>query len=340
MPEEPDGDQQSRTGKLDMTRSGYACPNWSHRVGATLLGTSFAVVACIGLTNLATAQSATEGWQTGVDANTTTIVPRDPTTHVAKPAPGVAKGVNLIAYLTAEGQRIDKGLVWRVYKFDSPSSNGTLVTTLRAASPTLSLENGRYIVNVSFGRAHITREITVDNTKPGKVAKFILNAGGLRVNALLDTGSASGSTVKYDIYTDRDQIDNRQLVLAGVKPGLIIRLNAGIYHIVSKYGDANATVVSDITVEPGKLTDATVTHTAAKVRFKLVTRSGGEALPDTQWHVKTTTGDVVKKSVGALPTHILAPGSYTVVGISEGRSFEQEFTVNNGQMLDIEVLKQ
>ncbi len=76
-------------------------------------------------------------------------------------------------------------------------------------------------------------------------------------------------------------------MLIHAKPNVIIRLNAGIYHIVSTYGDANAKVEADVNVEAGKLTEATVSHSAARVTFKLVTRIGGEALPDTQWTVQT-----------------------------------------------------
>ena len=86
-----------------------------------------------------------------------------------------------------------------------------------------------------------------------------------------------------------------------MKPDVVIRLNAGIYRIVSTYGDANAQVEADVTVEAGKLSEATVSHSAARVTFKLVAREGGEALPDTQWTVQTADGEVVKRSVGALP---------------------------------------
>ncbi|MCK9912438.1 hypothetical protein MXD81_25005, partial [Microbacteriaceae bacterium K1510] len=83
------------------------------------------------------------------------------------------------------------------------------------------------------------------------------------------------------------------------------------YRIVSRYGDANAKVEADVTVEAGKLTEATISHSAARVTFKLVTRIGGEALPDTQWTVQTPDGQMVLQSIGALPTHILAPGTYS-----------------------------
>lgn len=283
--------------------------------------------------------AAAQDWQTGVtQPNTTTLTPGQPAPATANAA---RRGVKFVAFLTERGQRIDKGVVWRIYKFEGPNRAGAILRTVEQATPTVNLQKGRYIVNASFGRAHVTREIKVlDPTRP-EIKRFVLNAGGLRVRALLesDANKDVNAVVRYDIYTDRDQLDNRQLVLSGVRPGLIVRLNSGIYHIVSKYGSANATISSDVTIEPGKLTEATVTHSAAKVRFKLVTRSGGEALPATQWQIKTSNGDLVKNSVGALPTHILAPGAYTVVGISDGQTYQKSFTVTSGTMIDVEVIK-
>jgi hypothetical protein len=74
------------------------------------------------------------------------------------------------------------------------------------------------------------------------------------------------------------------------------------------------------------------------VTFKLVAREGGEALPDTQWTVQTADGEVVKRSVGALPTHIIAPGSYTVTAKSGTRAFKRDFTVADGETTQVEVL--
>lgn len=309
--------------------------------GASWLSLKLMAVIVIALSlGLASPSTAAQDWQTGVSTpDTTTLLPKtDAAPQVQQP--GDAKPITLVALLTEQGQRIDQGLIWRVYRFDEPNRNGTLLQTLREPQPKLFLKNGRYMINVSFGRAYVTREIAVTNDAAKYEKRFVLNAGGLRVKVLLGSDVITDKrAVRYDIFTDRDQLDNRTLVLADVKPGLIVRLNSGIYHIVSKYGDANATIASDVTVEPAKLTEATFTHSAAKVRFKLVTRSGGEALPDTQWRIKTSNGDLVKKSVGALPTHILAPGSYTVVGVSDGKAYEREFTVSDGTMIDVEVLK-
>ena len=126
--------------------------------------------------------------------------------------------------------------------------------------------------------------------------------------------------------------------MENAKPGLVIRLNAGAYHIVSLYGDANATVRADVTVEPGKITEATIKHAAAAMTFKLVQSPGGEALADTQWSILTTTGDVVKENAGALPTHILAVGDYAVVAKHNAESYTSKFSVVSGQAKQIEVV--
>lgn len=247
--------------------------------------------------------------------------------------------VKLVALLTADGQEIDEGLVWRVYQNDAgDGEKSKLVSEKREASPSLKLQPGDYTVNAAFGRANLTRRLSL---KPGTntTEKFVLNAGGLRVTASLSGKPAPEGSVTYAIFADdREQFSERTAVMTNAKPGLIIRLNAGIYHIVSTYGDANAKVVADVTVEAGKLTEAAVIHQAAKAAFKLVTRAGGEALPDTHWTIQTPNGELIKESVGALPTHTLAPGDYMVLAKAGGRIFQRAFSLKDGEVANVEVL--
>ena len=269
-----------------------------------------------------------------------TVVPRN---AGAAGADDGTQPVQFMALLTEDGQRIEQGVVWRIYEQTNLAERrGKLLRTERSPSPLLSLKPGNYIVNAAFGRANLTRKISVDESPAAepKVEKFVLNAGGLRITAMLGNKPAPPGSVSCAILTDRDQADERRLVLQGVKPGLVIRLNAGIYHIVSTYGDANAIVRTDVTVEAGKLTEAQIQHTFAKVAFKLVERAGGDALPDTQWTIQTPDGAVVKESVGALPTHAIAPGSYTVVARNKGRAFRRDFTVQDGKPAEVEIMLQ
>lgn len=266
--------------------------------------------------------------------------PQAPSQPPSAAQPGTPVPVALSAVLTEGGQKIQSGLVWRFFEPDpGPDGRYKLITTDRNATPEMRLPPGEYLINAAYGLSHVTKKIKVEPGKPLQDT-FVLNAGGLRLGAVLAKGQAiPASNVRYDIFSDEtDQFGNREKVLGDAKPGLIIRLNAGAYHIVSVYGDANAIVRADVTVEPGRLTEATINHTAGKVTFKLVLQPGGEALADTKWNILTPGGDVVKESAGALPTHILAAGNYTVLARHAGKNYTREFTIEPGDTKQIEVV--
>jgi hypothetical protein len=248
--------------------------------------------------------------------------------------------VALTATLTVDGQPIEQGLIWRVYRdVAGPDGKARVLQTVREAAPTLRLEAGDYYINVALGRAHLTRKITVTAERAVQ-ERFVLNAGGLRLIAVLSNGEiASDKAVSFDMYSDeRDQYGQRIRVMTGLRPGVVVRLNAGIYSVVSVYGDANATARTDVTVEAGKLTEVRLRHPAATVTLKLVARTGGEAQADTQWSIATARGEAVKESVGALPTHILAPGTYVVSAKHGGQVYQREFTLKAGDAAQVEVV--
>lgn len=302
--------------------------------------TTLAVLAAWALLGLALFEAAHAQDNKPAAPGNVTIVPRS---TEQKPAPAPVGGGQLVlsASMTEDSQPIDQGLIWRVYR-DKPGAEGKprLVSQHKEASPQIRLDPGDYVVNVAYGRANLTRKITVAADKPAQ-ERFVLNAGGLRLVFAYTGGEpASDRASSYDIYSDeRDQAGQRKLVISGARPGVVVRLNAGIYNVVSTYGDANAVARSDIAVEAGKLTEATLTHQAAKVTLKLVTRSGGDALADTQWIITTRQGDVVKETVGALPSHLLAPGAYTATAKNGGLAFQRDFVVKSGQAAQVEVLR-
>jgi hypothetical protein len=262
-----------------------------------------------------------------------------------QPQPEAATGpqgqVTLVGLVSEDGPRIEKGLIWRVFGARNTDGKPRITGTYRDAAPTLQLAPGEYLVNVAFGRANVTRRITV-MPAAASTEQFMLNVGLLRVSAQLGTNQpAPSNAVLIDVYSDdRDQFGQRQRVVAGARPGRQIRLNSGVYHIVSTYGDANAIVRADLTVEPGKLTEATVIHQASRVTLKLVRRAGGDAIADTQWSIINREGDIVKESAGALPSHLLAPGTYTVSARSQGQTYRRTFAVRAGETAQIEVMAQ
>ncbi len=268
--------------------------------------------------------------------------PPDNTTVAPRAKLGGQGQITVSISLTDGSQPIVQGLVWRVFRDKSAAGGGgkgLLVSTHREASPTLRLDPGIYWVNVALGRANLTRKITVAADRIDK-AHFVLNAGGLRIVPVLASGQGANlKLVAFDVeFDERDEHGQRTKVVSGAKAGVVLRLNAGLYSIVSTYGDANATARADVSVEAGRLSEVKVVHPAAEVSFKLVTRGGGDAIADTQWSVAKRQGEVVKESSGALPTHILAPGTYTVSAKHAGRLYRRDFTVKAGDSRLVEVV--
>ena len=127
-------------------------------------------------------------------------------------------------------------------------------------------------------------------------------------------------------------------MVPNVSPKTVVPLNAGTYHVISKYGNVNAIIRSDIRVEAGKLTEAVVEHRAAQLTMKLVRETGGEAIADTQWSILAESGDIVRESVGAFASMVLAEGTYTINAKNRDRNYQRDFTVVAGRNQDVEVL--
>jgi hypothetical protein len=123
-----------------------------------------------------------------------------------------------------------------------------------------------------------------------------------------------------------------------VTTGTVVLVPEGTYYVQSKYGEGNSVVRSDIRVTSGKLTDITVTHRAAQIMFKLVSKRGGEALANTDWAVLSPAGDTITETKGAFPRVILAEGEYKVIARNDNKVYQQDLTVIPGVDGEIEVL--
>jgi hypothetical protein len=266
----------------------------------------------------------------------------EPQARPVPPTIGEPAPVTLTAYLAEGSAPMTSGIVWRIFH-GHPAKDGSykLLQTLQEPQPTVELNPGEYLINIAYGRAYLTKKIGVWPQNPVK-EDFVVNAGGLRINATLGRQPISAEhLLKFEIFSDtQDQFGNRQKLLGDMRPGVVIRLNSGIYHVVSTYGDANSVVSTDLVVEPGKITEAGIDHDAGKITLKLVQRSGGEAAADTHWIVYNAVGEVIKESAGAFPTHILAAGDYRVAAQHGDQQYAGAFTVAAGDAKLVEVLMQ
>lgn len=263
--------------------------------------------------------------------------PADATENADPDAPVPIK---LTAFLSGGDEQLKRGVIWRVFTGRAGDDGRyKLLHELREPQPTLDLKPGAYFVNVSWGLAHSTKRLKVVAGRPAH-EQLILKAGAIKLNARQASGAPIDmDDARFDIYSDKtDQFGNRERVVADAQPGPAIRMNTGTYYVVSQYGDSDAVVESEVEVKPGEMSEVILIHDAAKVTFRLVERRGGEAIADTRWTIKKAGGEVVKRTAGAFPTHILTSGKYRVEAQHDGRLFTREFELAGGNSQQIEVL--
>jgi hypothetical protein len=235
---------------------------------------------------------------------------------------------------------IPGGLHWRVYP-DKPDNTGAfrMLKEERAAAPIFVLPPGGYVVHVAFGLATAAKKVQLRSETVRET--FEIAAGGARFEGRVGDSKIPAGQVSFDIFRG-SQFEagggEARALAANVATADVVLLPEGTYHVISNYGNSNATVRSDIRVQPGKLTDVVVNHRAAVITLKLVNERGGEALANTQWSVLTPGGDVVKEAIGAFPKVILAEGEYSVVAKNDDKTFNGKFKVEPGFDREIEVM--
>jgi hypothetical protein len=244
--------------------------------------------------------------------------------------------VTLSARISDDGEFIPEGLVWRV--FDSrvdASGELAMVAKSEEATATFSLPPGEYMLHVAYGRAQASDTIFVE---PGPNNRTIVfEIGALKLNAMISGDVAiPQSLLQFDIFSDGP--NGRITVAENVPPNELIHLNAGIYSIVSRYGPINAVIRSELRVESGQITEATLYHKAAPVSLKLVSEEGGEAIADVEWTIKSNGGDTIFTDIGAFPSTVLAEGEYLALAKLGDQVYNREFEVTPGGLREVEIL--
>lgn len=251
---------------------------------------------------------------------------------------GPPQPVTFSAKITDDGAIIPNGLIWRVFTADT-DLNGQLELVEKSENSVaiFTLKPGDYVVHVAYGRSQASDTIRIVDKPTAKT--LILDSGAIRLGAaIIGELSIPLSDLRFSILTAGDSSKDGDMIAENVAPGTLVHLNAGIYHIVSYFGSVNAQVRADLRVEPGQLTDATLYHRAGQVSFKLVSETGGEAIADVDWTIKSADGETLYTSFGAFPVTILAEGDYTVLAKRGTNVYNREFQIQPGPSREIEVL--
>jgi len=264
--------------------------------------------------------------------------PSVPSLSQTPPPPLTAKQVSVTASAVFAGSNepIRTGLVWRVFEDRGDASQPSIVARSSSSMPGFTLAPGNYIVHVTYGFASASKRISVQSGN--LTERLVVSAGALRLKGAVGESPIPASRISFSVYVPEAQNSEGKLIIADAKPNAVIRLPEGTYHVVSTYGDANAIMRSDLKVEAGKVTEATVNHRAATVTLKLVASEGGEAFAGTAFSVLTPGGDVIREAIGAFPSVTLAEGEYVLIARHEGKVYTKDFKVESGLDRDIEVL--
>lgn len=252
-------------------------------------------------------------------------------------ASAIIVDLQLTAQLTHDGKPIKHGMTWRVFG-DREDSEGKLpmIASAEGGSAQFQLPTGTYLVHAAFGRAGATKRVSLDAN--GSSETFVLQAGGLELNATADGKEIDKQRLRFSIYElEQDEEGERKLIALNVAADKIIRLNAGTYHVLSRYGTINATVRADLEVKAGKVTRAVLQHRGAQVSMRLVSEAGGAPIANTAWTVFTNDGEKVFESTNIAPTLVLAEGGYEAAVRYGDRTFRKSFSVGSGTPIELEV---
>lgn len=255
--------------------------------------------------------------------------------NAAAPEPERA-ALALSASLTGDTKPLRSGLVWRVFEDKTEEAQPRAVARATSANPTLMLPPGNYIVHVAYGYASASMPITLGTGSRSE--RLSISAGALKLGGAIGDVPIPTNRLSFSIFLPVGNDSEGRLVIGKVKAGDIVRLPEGTYHVVSTYGDSNAIMRTDLKVDPGRLTEATLNHRAATVTLKLVAAPGGEAFAGTAFSVLTPGGDVIREAIGAFPTVTLAEGDYVLIARHDGRVYTRDFKVESGLDRDIEAL--
>jgi hypothetical protein len=257
-------------------------------------------------------------------------------TQTPPPVPAGKVIVSASAAFAPGGQPIRSGLVWRIYEDRGDATQPTVVGRSSSPNPTFTLPPGNYIMHAAYGFAGASKRLSIQSGQVNE--RLAISAGALKLKGAVGDSPIPPGRLSFAVHVPIGQNSEGRLVIANAKANEIIRLPEGTYHIVSTYGDANAIMRSDLKVESGRVTEATLNHRAATVTLKLVGSAGGEAFAGTAFSVLTPGGDVIREAIGAFPSVTLAEGDYVLIARHEGKVHTREFKVESGLDRDIEIV--
>lgn len=231
------------------------------------------------------------------------------------------EGLELTARLSDDGEVITRGIAWSIRR-----AGGEQVFTSEAGSVDLSLAPGDYTVDVEYGAAAVSHNVSLP---PGArlMVGFVLDAGGLRIASRMAAGDFPPLHPRFRVFA----LPEGRLVAADEAASGIIGLPAGRYRIEARAHAGNAAAVSDVEIKPGRVSTVAFTHKAGLARLAFV----GAPTADVTWDVKDAKGRPVAREAGLSADLMLLPGTYTARAAVGAEELIARFQIAAGETRDI-----
>lgn len=244
--------------------------------------------------------------------------------------------VQLEARMTAKAPPLAEGVRWRVYREALPGGELEQIKRIDGGAATIELPTGSYYLHAGFGQAGRTVRLDVDGDT---LRSIVLGAGGLMLDATSGGKPIAPDLLRFDVYEHaEDAKGNRRIVAFNVEPDHVLPLNAGTYHVLSRYGRLGTEVRADLVVSSGQTTRAVMQHRGAEVRLKLASKPGGLPIASTAWTLFSDQGEKIHESALNAPRIVLPEGDYEVVARNGALTLKRAFEVRAGEMQKIELL--
>lgn len=246
--------------------------------------------------------------------------------------------VSLEARVGTKTEPLKTGVIWRVYRAVNGKSGEVLVGVAEAQGgpARFDLPSGSYYLHASYGRAVRTERLIVEGDTHRAV---VLGAGALMLDATAGGQAIAPDLLRFDIYEHRRRDDGKRRIVAfNVRPSEVTRLNAGTYHVLSRYGRLRTEVRADLVVRSGETTRAVMQHRGAEVRLKLASAPGGIPIANTAWSIFSEQGEKLYESARNAPRIVLPEGGYEAVARNGETTLKRSFAVRPGTPVDLELL--
>ena len=234
------------------------------------------------------------------------------------------EGLELTARLTPESGVISRNISWTVRRAD-----GGTVYASEAGAVDLSLPPGDYLVDAAYGAASLSYSVSLP-PRSRIVASFVLNAGGLSVDARLADTTLPAAKPRIRVFALAEGKADR-LVALSVEPGEIIRLPEGRYRVESRPAEGNAEAVADVAVKAGRVSTLAITHKASLARLSFV----GSPAAHVRWNVEDQKGKRIAEVSGLSANLLLVPGTYTAKASVGKELLTATFLIAAGETRDI-----